>query len=241
MEVGLKIRKELARGVLVLLFLPFCATAVAQDYKQEYKYEIGGMAGMSMYMGDANSSSLFQGWNPAAALVFRRNFDFRWAFKADLMMGKVSGSTEKTDNLFPDHASASFSRTFFELGGQVEFNFLPYSDLFAYLNTSRLSPYILTGLGFTLAPGDNQTFFSVNIPLGIGVKYKIKNRWNLGLEYSVRKLFGDALDAPDKDGFNLDNPYGVKSSFMKNKDWYNTLMFSVTWDFGYNGRRCINE
>ena len=222
---------------LIMLIGLTCTTAVAQ----EYKYEIGGMAGLSMYMGDANQSALLQGFNPAAGVVFRRNYNFRWALKTDLMMGRITGDTKNTENVFPNNGQASFSRSFFRLGGQVEFNFLPYSDKFAYLNTSKLAPYLLTGLGVTVAPGKNQTFASVNLPLGLGIKYKIRNRINLGVEYSVNKLFSDSFDAPDKEGFNLDNPYKIQSGSFKNKDWYNTLLFSVTWDFGPNDRKCTNE
>jgi len=220
----------------IMLICFTCATAVAQ----EYKYEIGGMAGFSMYLGDANQTALLQGLNPAGGLIFRRNFNFRWALKTDLMVGKITGNTSNTDNVFPNQGETSFSRSFFELGGHIEFNFMPYSDKYAYLNTSRISPYLLTGLGLTAA-GGKSSFGSINLPLGLGVKYKIKNRVNLGLEYTVHKLFSDSFDAPDKQGFNLDNPYNIQSGIFKNKDWYNTLMFSVTWDFGPNDRKCTNE
>jgi len=223
----------LYKAFVIMLICFTCTTAVAQ----EYKYEIGGMAGLSMYMGDANQTALLRGFNPAGGVVFRRNFNFRWALKTDLMVGKVTGNTKNTDNVFPNQGEASFSRSFFELGGQIEFNFLPYSDKYAYLNTSKIAPYILTGLGVTAASG----FASVNFPLGLGVKYKIKNRVNLGLEYTVHKLFSDSFDALNKEGFNLDNPYKIQSGAFKNKDWYNTLMFSVTWDFGPNDRKCTNE
>ena len=226
----------LYKALVIMLFCFTGATAVAQ----EYKYEIGGMMGLSMYLGDANQSALLKGFNPAGGLVFRRNFNFRWALKTDLMMGKITGDTKNTDNVFLNHGETSFSRSFFELGGQIEFNFLPYSDKFAYLNTSRIAPYLLTGLGVTAASGKN-LFGCVNLPLGLGIKYKIKNRVNLGLEYTVHKLFSDSFDAPDKEGFNLDNPYKIQSGLFKNKDWYNTLMFSVTWDFGPNDRKCTNE
>jgi len=220
-----------------MLFCFTCTTAVAQ----EYKYEIGGMAGLSMYLGDANQSALLRGFNPSGGLVFRRNFNFRWALKAGLMAGRISGDTKNTDNVFPYHGEASFARSFFDLGGQFEFNFLPYSDKFAYLNTSKIAPYLLAGLGIAVAPGKNRTSNSVYLPLGLGIKYKIRNRINLGLEYAVHKLFSDSFDAPDTEGFNLDNPYKIESGLFKNKDWYNTLMFSVTWDFGPNDRKCTNE
>jgi opacity protein-like surface antigen len=229
--------RSIHRALVTVLILLVGATAVAQ----EYKYEIGGMAGMSMYMGDANQTSLLREFRPAAGVVFRKNTNFRWALKAGLMMGRIAGNTENTENVFPDNAKTAFGRNFFDLGGQMEFNFLPYSDKFAYLNTSRISPYLLAGLGLTVAPGENRTFGGLNFPLGIGIKYKIRNRINLGLEYATHRLFGDDFDAPDSRGFNLDNPYGIKSGLIKNKDWFNTLMFSVTWDFGPNDRKCTNE
>jgi hypothetical protein len=228
---------KLASKLLICISsLLYCLTAVGQ----EYKYEIGGQAGMSMYMGDANQSSLFKDWNPSAGVVFRNNFDFRWALKADLSWGKVSGSTKNTDNAFPNLTQEySFSRSFFDLGGQMEFNFLPYSDKFPYLGTSKITPYMFLGLGVALATGGDNTFFSLNLPMGVGVKYKLRNRLNLGLEFTVHKLFGDGLDSPNKNGFNLDNPYNVENGFFKNKDWYNTLYISITWEFGLRDGRCM--
>ncbi|NDV54971.1 hypothetical protein D0T51_04405 [Parabacteroides sp. 52] len=204
---------------------------------QEYRYEIGGMAGGSMYMGDANKNAFVKGLNPALAAVFRYNVNFRWALKADLMWARVSGSTAGLDNVFPQNAQVSFDRNLMELGGQAEFNFFPYSDKYAYLNAKPITPYFLIGIGATVAPGGNQTFFSLHIPLGVGVKYKVKNRINLGCEFAFRKLFGDSLEGNDA----LDNPYEISSSMLKNKDWYSCLMFSVTWDFGPCVRPCNNK
>lgn len=220
------------RSLLIILLIGIFPALKAQ----EYKYEIGGLAGASMYMGDANKNSFFKGINPAFGGVFRYNVNFRWAIKANLMWGKVSGSTSGLENEFPGLGETSFSRNFFELGGQGEFNFLPYSDKFGYLNTSRFSPYILLGIGVTVAPGNGETMATLNIPLGVGVKYKIMNRVNLGLEYSFRKLFADNLEGNEA----LDNPYQIESSLLKNKDWYSCLLFTVTWDFGPRDRDCNN-
>ena len=228
---------KLASKLIILFSMFACTTAVAQ----EYRYEIGGQGGMSMYMGDANPNSFFTGWKPSVGVVFRNNFNFRWAAKGDLSFGLVAGDTKNVSNVFPNGAEVSFSRSFFNLGGQMEFNFLPYSDKFAYLNTSKVSPYAFLGLGATVAPGKNETFLSLNLPIGIGVKYKIKNRLNVGLEYSVHKLFGDGFDAPDTKGFNLNNPYKIDKGLFKNKDWYNTLFLSITWDFGLRDGRCTTD
>lgn len=235
MDHASKYIKKNIKVLILVLSIVCSATAVAQ----EYRYEIGGMAGASMYMGDANQLSLLEGWNPAGGLVFRNNLNFRWAIKADLLMGKITGDTKNTENVFPGNAHTSFSRTFYAVGGYIEFNFLPYSDKYPYLNTSKISPYIFTGLGATLAPGNDRTFLGVNLPIGAGVKYKLKNRLNLGVEFAVHKLFRDSFDTPNSKGFGLDTPYGVKSGLFKNKDWYNTLLVSITWEFGLRDGRCM--
>jgi hypothetical protein len=208
---------------------------------QEYLYEIGGMGGGASYMGDANKTAPLKGLNPAAGVVFRYNANFRIALKADLAWASISGSTEGLENVFPERAQASFERNVFEMGGQFEFNFFPYSDKYAYLNTKRFSPYLLVGLGATVAPGNGSTFAGLNLPVGIGVKYKLKNRLNLGCELSVRKLFGDGLDVTDERNRILDNPYGIGSSVWKNQDWYTLLTFSVTWDFGLRNCLCNSK
>lgn len=198
------------------------------------------MAGGAFYMGDANKNAFFKGMNPAAGVVFRYNANFRWALKANLMWGQVSGSTEGLENVFPNNAEASFSRSLVELGGQMEFNFFPYSDKFAYAGAKRFSPYVFLGLGVTYGAGSD-AFFGPNIPLGVGVKYKVKNRINLGCEFSFRKLFGDGFDVTDEGNAMLDNPYHISGSFLKNKDWYSFLLLSVTWDFGPRNRPCNSK
>jgi len=220
--------------VICMIFLP--STLI---FAQEYKYEIGGMAGTSFYMGDANKTALFRDMNIAGGAVFRYNKDFRWAYKANLVAGSVSGDTRTSGNVFPDGQNASFSRTFVELGAQIEFNFFAYSDKYAFLGTKRFSPYMFTGLGATYATGD-ESFFGINLPIGVGVKYKIKNRLNLGFEFSFRKLFGDNFDKPKKGGLSLEDPYEIDGSAWKNKDWYSLTMISLTWDFGLRKDPCLN-
>lgn len=91
--------------VLILILLAGSFTGL---HAQEYKYEIGGMAGGAFYMGDANKNAFFKGMNPAVGAVFRYNPNFRWAFKGNLMWGQVSGSTEGLENVFPDNGRKHF-------------------------------------------------------------------------------------------------------------------------------------
>lgn len=205
---------------------------------QEFKHEFGGALGTSFYLGDANRTKLYLHPGIAGGGLYRYNVNFHWAVKANLLAGTISGNTTDSDNAFPFQQQASFKRAFIDVGGQIEFNFLPYSDKFAYRAAKPYTPYIFTGVGATFATGD-KLFFNTNIPIGIGFKYKIKERLNLGLEFSMRKLFGDDFDVTErKTDWDLNEPYGIKSSFLKNQDWYSLTMIFLTWDFGLRNDPC---
>lgn len=224
----------------ILLFLFSVSSFIELKAQDDYKYEIGGMAGTSFYMGDANKTKLYQKPGLSAGVVFRYNVDLRWSVKSNFVVGKVSGDTQSSGNKFPHDQQSSFNRMFYELGSQIEFNFFNYSDKFGYLGAKRFSPYIFTGVGVTLGSGE-KTFMDVNIPLGVGVKYKIRDRLNLGFEFSFRKLFSDSFDVTKKDQkFDLDEPYKIKGSIFKNNDWYSLTMITLTWDFGARVCPCLN-
>lgn len=200
-------------------------------YSQEYKYEIGGTIGTSSYMGDVNKTNLFFNPRLSGGAIFRYNMTFNWSFKLNLIAGNVSGKSINSEYKFPFEKETNFTRNFADLGAQIEFNFLPYSDKYAYIGTRPYTPYVFVGTGVTYADGDSK-FIGLNIPIGVGVKYKLKNRLNIGLELSLRKLLDDDFDVTVKEfDWSLNNPYGINSSTLKNKDWYSLTMIFLTWEF----------
>lgn len=220
-------------GLLVLIFI-FSAEIRAQ----EYKYEIGAVAGTSFYLGDANKTKLFQQPGAAFGIMHRYNISLNWAVKSNLIYGNVSGDTGNSGNKFPNNAQTAFARAFVDLGSQIEYNFFPYSDKFSFMNARRYTPYLFAGAGVTYATGE-KVYFNVNLPIGIGFKYKVKEKLNAGLQFSVHKLFGDDFDVTDQNGaWNLDAPYGIKSSLFKNKDWYSLTMIFISWEFGLKNDPC---
>lgn len=224
-------------SILWIIILSNCGAIVsAQD---DYKYEIGAAAGLNFYMGTANRIKLFDKMGPTLGGVFRYNMDLRWSVKTNLFVGQISGGTSGSHNVFPDAQEQSFKRMFADAGAQVEMNLFNYSDQFQYLGTKKFTPYVLLGVGFTYGSGEKK-FFDINIPFGVGVKYKLKERLNLGFEFSFRKLFSDSFDVTKKDGFQLNDPYGVGSNLFKNNDWYSLSLFSLTWNFGARPCPCLN-
>ncbi len=216
-----------------------CLVGGARAEGLEYRYELGAMLGMSGYYGDANYHVPFKNANLMGGVLWRYNINPRMAIKADFAVAGISGNTANFDNRFPG-GGVEFSRTLYELGAQFEYNFLAYGDGAGYKKTRRVAPYIFAGVGVTYAPKPAQHLFSANLPVGLGVKCKVMPRLNVGCEMSFRFTNSDKLDATDKTAPLLDDPYGVKSGWLKNKDSYSFLTIFVTYDLSPKYRKCNN-
>lgn len=210
---------------LLATFLP--TKTMAQE---DYRFDIGAGLGMTGYLGDANTANLWSepGWDFEA--LFRYIANPRWAFKTNFYAGNLRGDSSKMTNVFPGGETFSFSTTFYELGEMVEFNFFNYGMGETYRKLKRISPYIAAGIGMTVWSIDGKTGAAFNIPLGVGLKYKLSQRWNIGFEFLMKKTFSDRLD-----GEQLKDPSGIKSSFMKNTDWYSTMSLTISYEFS---KRC---
>lgn len=217
------------KKLLTILFVALlsCKASTMSAQEESYKFDFGAQVGMSGYIGDA-SSSIFSHPGIAGGLSFRYLPDVRWALRTVLNVTSLSGNTADMDDYLPGGAQYSFKSTVADLGERVEFNFFSYGIGETYKRLRRWSPYLTVGFGFTLASCSGQTNFGVNIPMGVGVKYKIKERLNFGFEFLMTKVFSDKVD-------QLSDLYQIQSSFIKNTDWYSNISVSLTYEFG---KRC---
>lgn len=225
--------------IVVLLAMLMCSALQLRADDLEYRYEVGGMVGGSSYYGDANYSSFMKNTELMGGVMWRYNINPRMAVKANLAVAAISGSTADGENRFPG-GEVDFSRTLYDLGAQFEYNFFAYGAGATYKGTRRLVPYIFAGAGFTFAPEPYENVFTMNIPVGAGVKYKFAPRWNVGCELSYRFSFSDNLDVASAQSPLLSDPYLIKSDGLKNKDSYSFLSFFVTYDISPKYRRCNN-
>lgn len=205
------------------------AQATAQP--ETYKFDLGAGIGMSGYLGDANESSLFSHPGLAANASLRYLLNTRFALRGMLNIATLSGSTADMENVLPEAAVYDFKSSLYDLQVRGEFNFFSYGIGESYKKLSRITPYLALGLGVSMASCQGKNFTAMTIPMAFGVKYKIRPRLNLGLEFSMTKVLGDHVDGPD-----LSDLYLIKSSFIKNTDWYSTLQLSVSYEFG---ERCV--
>ncbi len=218
------------RSVSAMLVL-FCSMGLTAQ-ELEYKMELGGMLGGSFYLGDANYSSLYKNTDLAIGAMGRYNINPRQALKFNIASGKISGNAKELDNKFPDIEGQKweFDNSVWDVGCQYELHFWGYGTGKGYKGTKRLTPYIQFGLGATI--GDD--VFTMNIPLGVGVKYKLRERLNVGIDWTMRFSLSDELDG-------ISDPYSIKGGMLKNKDSYSFTMMYISYDLFPKLRKCNNE
>lgn len=223
------------KGLVTLLMLCATLTASAQQ-DDEYLMEIGGGVGMVSYQGDFNGK-ITSGMQPAGAIVWRRLLNPYIGFRVTGMMGKLKGDATRVETYYPDETTRaySFDRSLTDISVTYEYNFWPYGTGRDYRGAKRLTPFIFGGIGATYVSGGEKKVFTANVPIGLGIKYKLKERLNVGLEWSMHFSLSDELDG-------IADPYGIKSSgAFKNTDCYSGLMLTLTYSFKSKCRTCNND
>lgn len=215
---------------LLWMFLVLCCVATAKGQTATFKYDVGAQLGMSGYIGEANPSNIFKHPGFDGELSFRYVGDARWAVRTLFSTFGLSGNTAGMENVLPEAAEYSFSSQVYTLEARGEFNFLPYGIGETYKRLRRWTPYVALGVGIAMAHTGGRNFAAPTIPMGLGLKYKISERWNLGVEFTMTKAFNDNFDSADLSDLNH-----IKVDFYKNTDWYSRLTVGISYEFG---RRC---
>ena len=263
---------------VVLLFFP--ARFHAQAIVQEGEFGIG--IGAGHYFGDLNTRMHLNRPKIAASIFFRKNFSNYIAARLTATYARLGYSdVYNTFNEYMYRRNLSFNTNVWELSLQGDFNFFrfmpgepgynftPYVTLgvgafsydpFAYLNGEKF--YLRTlgteGQGSSLYPDRKQySTMAISIPFGVGVKYSLNDRINIGFEITHRFTTTDYLDdvsktyvdpsvfPPNPDGspsvglllsdrsYEVGEPIGVPGRQRGNssqKDQFATAMFFITFN-----------
>ena len=213
------------KATLLLLMLAAMLNMNAQT-DDEYLMEIGGGVGFLGYLGDYNNV-LTRDLQPMATLLVRRNLNPYMGLRLAASFGKLKGDERDVKTVYPSTGVTpySFSRTLTDVSLTYEYNFWPYGTGHDYYGAKRLTPFVFLGLSGTYAGGDGSSVFAANVPIGLGLKYKVGQRMNVGVEWAMHFSMSDKLDGRN-------DPYGITSSgIFKNTDCYSVLQLTLSYSF----------
>lgn len=209
--------KKLILPLLAVLTLHSAARAQMESVTQEG--EIGVSIGGAHYFGDLNTSAKVNRAKFAFGVFFRKQFGNYIAVRVGGQFAQL-GYADKyySDNEFQRRRNLSFNSNVWELALQGDFNFFkfvpgsydhrftPYVtigasifsyDPYAYLGGQKyfLRPLGTEGQGSADYP-DRKPYSSMAfaIPFGVGVKYSLNERINVGFEVLHRFTNTDYLD-----------------------------------------------
>lgn len=253
---------------------------------QKLANEFGGWIGGSYYMGDLNPYKQYNCTHLAGGLLYRKNINKRIALRLHVSYGMVSAADSLSDVAEHVNRNLSFRSRILEIGPMIEMNFFEYEagrKIGKHYYKNFISPYFFAGLNyFKMNPqaafGDDfidlqelgtegqgselnsKNKYKLNqlsIPLGFGCKLSVGARFNISLEYGIRKTFTDYLDdvsgkyvdltqleqlngplaahysdqSLNNEGINFTNEGAMRGN-PKSKDWYSFSGIIMTFCLG---------
>jgi hypothetical protein len=275
--------KKMIFAAIFSFFLLAFMDSKGQDQnsiKQEGEFGVG--IGAGHYFGDLNTRAKLNRPKIAATIFFRKNFGNYIAARVGASYARLGYSDiYNTHNQYMLQRNLSFNTNVWELSLQGDFNFFrfmpgepeasftPYVTLgvgvfsydpFAYLQGQKvfLRPLGTEGQGSSLYPDRKQySSMAISIPFGVGIKYALNERINIGFEVLYRFTLTDYLDdvsttyvdpaafPPNPDGspsnafllsdrsYELGEPIGIPGRQRGNsrqKDQFATAMFFVAFN-----------
>lgn len=209
------------RKVIFILILASCSgfvSAQRNNHKDLFSHDIGIFLGGSYYIGDLNPRGHFALTQPAGGIFYRFNYNYRFAFRGGVNIGKVMADDSQSDNIDQLERNFNFKSNIYELYAMSEFNFIEYKighskyyfTPYVYLGISafyfnpqgsindqwvNLRKLSTEGQKTSQNPGQKQySLFQPAIPFGIGIKLNVAKSFGIGFEWGPRKTFTDYID-----------------------------------------------
>ena len=203
----------------VVAVMLFAGKSFSQYQSTVQEGEFGISLGAAHYFGDLNTNAKLNRPKPAVGLFFRKQFSNYIGLRVAAHFAQVGYSdVYETKNEFQHRRNLSFNSNIWELTLQGDFNFFkfvqgdPYHrftpyitlgagifsyDPFAYYYGQKiyLRPLGTEGQGYADYPGRKPYgTMAFCVPFGLGVKYNLTDRVNIGFEIVHRFTNTDYLD-----------------------------------------------
>jgi hypothetical protein len=184
---------------------------VADTFSQNV--EIGATVGAANYIGDLAPTPVISETKGAGGVFARINFSSTWAWTNSLMFAQVSGNDKNFS--FNEYRNLNFKSNIYEYASVIEFNYLKYG---VGVLDNKFTSYLFAGIGIfgfnpqgyyngqwynlrdfqTEGPENKYQPYSVAIPFGIGIKWRLNRNMSFEWQFGFRKTYTDYLDDVSK-------------------------------------------
>jgi len=197
--------------ILIMILVTLPMTMFAQKGGFSPYFEAGLTLGSTNYSGDlSHTSYVGSEANFAGGALIRYNVSEKFAFRANLLFGRISGDDKNSDDEARLFRNLDFFSPITEISIVPEWYILGHD----YSAGKVFSPYVYAGVGVALFNPQTElegTEFELNplrtegqleeyslstlvVPLGVGVKYAVSRSFNVGIEFGARWTNSDFLD-----------------------------------------------
>lgn len=179
-------------------FLSLICIIIFQGAIFAQTHEIGFTAGVANYSGELAPVFNITSPGPQTGLFYRYNMGTEFSARINFSFAQISANDANSDDAFAQARNHLFETGLIELGAQLEYNFLDFRNGNRRVQ-QNWSPYVFLGLAFLkFSPQENgQPTYNTrtaSIPLGLGLKARLGDNWNIGFEFGSRFTFTDFLD-----------------------------------------------
>lgn len=218
-------------------FFAFVIVVLGCTFSYSQIHEIGVFAGGSNFIGDIGSTNYISPNQAAFGGIYKWNRSPRHSFRITAIYTDLEGIDAKSDDPRRKQRDYKFNNDILEISLGMEFTFVDFN---LHESGNKSTPYLYTGV--TFATFDNYYFNNngerlpentasnaYGIPMVVGFKTTLTDKFILALEVGARYTFTDEIDgnvahAESRQQFNFGN--------TNNNDWYVFTGATLTFTFG---------
>lgn len=242
----------------VVLAISVFSSAKAEEQEDHfYRLEIGLQGGASYYAGEL-APYAFMSVGETYGMQGRVKIDPRWAVQVKGLRQRVINTLKEGNEWGLRPGRYQVPMWHFDIVGEYNFFRLGLNEYDIHMR--KITPFIFLGVGMTaqnmvladmdvaypkfLVADDEKLAYAMYIPVGVGAKWKLADRWQLQLawQHNVYVLNGDGLEGivdkkkGQENRFN--NSYEMNGSNIMNNDITSTLTLGVVFEFAPKQKIC---
>ena len=226
----------------IKLFSFFLFINIASILAQQY--EFGIVAGGGNYIGDIGREYYFYPNKLGGGIVFKRTVNQWFSFRINLNYFQISAKDSEAESVGRRVRNFSTETQIINFNMGVEYNFIARNPFLQLQSIHKITPYFFTGIGLGSYTGNfyqnnkSEIDFNganLNIPMVLGLKYKVSPHFLIALEAGTYYFLTDNLDGTGSYYGNEDRLIrigAIPTTNIHSNDWYSFTSISFIYSFG---------